>query len=172
MQNRVLRTLAVGAGAVGRRGRAARSHSNTDKCERAHGRSAVSVPGPVSPKPGEVLKIHEDNYRCGIGELVLKVTQVRSAQQLPDGEWVTIVGVQLAWDGSDLEERELLVRLSIKEATSLKGIQAPRSPQRSSSVVRESYPPVGLEQISPRPLRAHLQSCIAQVHQTSSERNR
>jgi hypothetical protein len=72
----------------------------------------VSGPGPVTPKPGDVLKIQENNYRYGIGELVLRVTQVRSVQRLSDGEWVTIVGVELAWDGSDYEEREVLVRVS------------------------------------------------------------
>jgi hypothetical protein len=59
-----------------------------------------------------VLKIHEDNYRYGIGELVLRVTEVRSVQLLPDGDWLTVTGVQLSWNGSDLVEREVLVRLS------------------------------------------------------------
>ncbi|MDT5030532.1 MAG: hypothetical protein QOC94_703 [Actinoplanes sp.] len=72
----------------------------------------MSTPGPQRPKPGEVLKIHEDNYRYGIGELVLRVTEVRSVQLLPDGDWLTVTGVQLSWNGSDLVEREVLVRLS------------------------------------------------------------
>lgn len=67
---------------------------------------------PVAPKPGDVLKIHEDDYRYGLGELALRITQVGSVQQLADGEWLTVVGVQLAWNGSDLEVREVLVRLS------------------------------------------------------------
>jgi hypothetical protein len=67
---------------------------------------------PVTPRPGDVLKIQEENYRYGLGELVLRVTQVRSVRQLADGEWLTVVGVQLAWNGSDLEEREVLVRLN------------------------------------------------------------
>jgi hypothetical protein len=72
-----------------------------------------AVPGPVAPQPGEVMTIHEDNYRFGVGELVLRVTEVRSVLQLADGDWLTVVGVQLARNGSDLIEREVLVRLSI-----------------------------------------------------------
>lgn len=64
------------------------------------------------PKPGDVLRIHENNYRYGVGELVLRVTAVREVQHLDDGDWLTVVGVQRAWNGADLSEREALVRLS------------------------------------------------------------
>lgn len=72
----------------------------------------MSMPGRVAPKPGDVLKIHEDNYRFGLGELVLRVTAVRSVQRLPDGDWLTVAGVQVGWKGADVGEREVLVRLS------------------------------------------------------------
>jgi hypothetical protein len=71
----------------------------------------VSARGPVTPKPGDLLKIHEDNYRFGLGELILRVTEVREVQQLADGDWLTVTGVQLARNGSDVEEREILVRV-------------------------------------------------------------
>jgi hypothetical protein len=32
--------------------------------------------------------------------------------QLADGDWLTVVGVQVGWNGADVFERELLVRLS------------------------------------------------------------
>jgi hypothetical protein len=64
------------------------------------------------PRPGDVLKTHEDNYRYGLGELVLRVTAVRNVQQLADGDWLTVVGVQIGWNDADVGEREVLVRLS------------------------------------------------------------
>jgi len=72
----------------------------------------VSWPGPVIPKPGDVLKIHENDYQFGLGELVLRVTAVREVRQLDDGDWLTVVGVQLAWNGAEIGKRETLVRLS------------------------------------------------------------
>ncbi len=70
------------------------------------------TPRPVAPQPGEVMKIQEVNYRYGLGELVLRVTGVGEVVQLSDGDWLTVIGIQVAWDGSDLAEREILVRLS------------------------------------------------------------
>jgi len=40
------------------------------------------------------------------------VTEVGAAQRLPDGDWLKLKGVQLAWKGTELREREVLVRLS------------------------------------------------------------
>ena len=64
------------------------------------------------PKPGDILKIHENNYRYGVGELVLRVTAVREVQHRDDGAWLTVEGVQLAWNGAVVGERETLVRLN------------------------------------------------------------
>jgi len=72
----------------------------------------VSAPGPVIPKPGDVLKIQESDYRYGIGALVLRVTAVRAVVQLEDGDWLTVAGVELAWNGAEIGKRETLVRLS------------------------------------------------------------
>ena len=70
------------------------------------------APRPVIPRPGEVLKIHEDNYRYGLGELVLRVTAIGSVLRLDDGDWLTVVGVQIAWNGVDVGELQVAVRLS------------------------------------------------------------
>jgi hypothetical protein len=72
----------------------------------------VSKAEPVSPQPGDVLRIHEDDYRFGLGELVLRVTSVRGAQKLDDGDWLTVAGVEVGRNGIDVGEREILVRLS------------------------------------------------------------
>lgn len=64
------------------------------------------------PKPGDVLKIHEENYRFGLGELVLRVTAIREVQQLAEGAWLTVLGVQVDRNGAYVGEREVLVRLS------------------------------------------------------------
>ncbi len=61
---------------------------------------------------GQVLRIPESHYLYGLGELRLRVTKVGSVQRLPDGDWLRVVGVQLGRDGSELREREVLVRVS------------------------------------------------------------
>jgi len=40
------------------------------------------------------------------------VTEVGAVQRLPDGDWLKLKGVQLAWNGTELRERDVLVRLS------------------------------------------------------------
>lgn len=70
------------------------------------------LPRAVLPKPGDVLKIEEDNYRFGLGELVLRVSAVRAVLRLADGDWLTVVGVELAWNGAEVGDRETPVRLS------------------------------------------------------------
>lgn len=67
---------------------------------------------PVAPRTGEVLTIHEDNYRYGTGKLVMRVVRTGAVVWLDDGEWLTVVGVQIAWNGADVKELEVLVRLS------------------------------------------------------------
>jgi hypothetical protein len=64
------------------------------------------------PRLGEVLAIHEVNYRYGSGELVMRVVRVGAVVWLDDGEWLTVEGVQIAWNGADVGAREVLVRLS------------------------------------------------------------
>ncbi len=66
--------------------------------------------GPI--QPGQVLKIPEAHYLYGLGDLVLRVTEVGAVQRLPDGDWLKLKGVQLAWNGTELRERDVLVRLS------------------------------------------------------------
>ncbi len=63
-------------------------------------------------QPGQVLKIPEAQYLYGLGDLVLRVTEVGAVQRLPDGDWLKLKGVQVAWNGAELKERQVLVRLS------------------------------------------------------------
>jgi hypothetical protein len=72
----------------------------------------MSAPGPFRPKPGDVLKTPEADYLYGVGELALRVMATAGVEQLPDGEWLNVQGVQLARDGAELKERSVLVRLS------------------------------------------------------------
>ena len=37
---------------------------------------------------------------------MLRVTEVGAVQRLPDGDWLKLKGVQLAWSGTELRERE------------------------------------------------------------------
>ena len=70
------------------------------------------APRPVLPRPGEVLKIQENDYRYGFGELVLRVTAVGSVMTLDDGDWLTVVGTHIAWNGVDVGELQIAVRMS------------------------------------------------------------
>jgi hypothetical protein len=82
--------------------------------EHAAGAPLCTIPGPMTPiiQPGQVLKIPEDRYLYGVGELRLRVTDVGRVQRMPDGDWLAVKGVQIAWNGEELREREVLVRLS------------------------------------------------------------
>ena len=62
-------------------------------------------------QPGQVLEIPEDRYLYGVGELRLRVTEVGRVQRMLDGDWLHVKGVQIAWNGAELKEREVLVRL-------------------------------------------------------------
>lgn len=69
------------------------------------------TPRPVIPRPGEVLTIREDDYRDGIGDLALRVTAIGGVTILDGGEWLTVVGVQIAWNGADAGELQVAVRM-------------------------------------------------------------
>src|SRR4051794_9935258 len=71
-------------------------------------RSAMNPP----VKPGDVLRIPEADYLYGVGVLVLRVSGVGAVERLPDGEWLAVKGMEVAWNGADLKEREVLVRMS------------------------------------------------------------
>jgi len=60
------------------------------------------------------VKIAEADYLYGIGDLVLRVAETASVQHLPDGDWLNVRGVQLAWNGAELRERQVLVRLGAR----------------------------------------------------------
>ena len=63
-------------------------------------------------RPGDVLRIPEPHYLYGVGLLVLRVTQVGPVERLPDGEWLTVEGMQLGWNDTELHARRVLVRVS------------------------------------------------------------
>ena len=64
----------------------------------------------IPVRPGEVLRLREEDYMYGLGPLTLRVTAVHHVQRLPDGPWVFLRGVELAWCGRELDERDVLVR--------------------------------------------------------------
>jgi len=71
---------------------------------------ACVMPSPI--QPGQVLNIPEASYLYGVGDLRLRVTEVGGVQHLPDGAWLTVKGMQLRRDGTEMKEREVLVRVS------------------------------------------------------------
>ena len=63
-------------------------------------------------RPGDLVRIPEAHYRYGVGDLVLKVGSVGQVQRLDDEDWLMVVGTQIAWNGAELGERQVLVRLA------------------------------------------------------------
>jgi hypothetical protein len=63
-------------------------------------------------QPGNVLKIPEADYLYGVGELRLRVVAVGGVEHLPDGQWLPVRGMELTRDGTELKERQVLLRLS------------------------------------------------------------
>ena len=72
-------------------------------------REDQAVTSPI--QPGQVLKIPEDRYLYGVGELRLRVTEVGRVQRMPDGAWLKVKGMELRRDGTEIKEREVLVRV-------------------------------------------------------------
>jgi hypothetical protein len=61
---------------------------------------------------GKVLRVAEDDYLYGRGRLILRVTAVYNVQIYSSGRWVFLRGMELRASGSELGERNALVRLS------------------------------------------------------------
>lgn len=61
---------------------------------------------------GRTLKLGEDDYRFGLGVLVLRVTSIIHLRQLSDGLWLYLRGTAVRPDGRDGQQRQVLVRLA------------------------------------------------------------
>lgn len=59
---------------------------------------------------GELLYVFENDYRYGRGRLWLRVTAIIDGTS--DPEWVHLKGIELAWTGARLGERDAWVRLT------------------------------------------------------------
>jgi hypothetical protein len=78
------------------------------------GGSAVSGARPSLVRIGEVLRIPEAHYLYGSGELVLRVTHVDpNLDRYPRLEWVRVRGIEVCWDGSDGQPREVMIRVAV-----------------------------------------------------------
>ena len=62
-------------------------------------------------KVGDVIRVREPDYCYGLGDLVLRITAFVGSD-VADPEWVTLKGIELAWNGTDRGERVALVRRS------------------------------------------------------------
>jgi hypothetical protein len=71
---------------------------------------------PRNPEPpvaaGDVLQLRDEDYRYGRGPLTLRVSAVHTVQRLADGPWVFLRGTELAPDGRELAQRDVLVRVA------------------------------------------------------------
>jgi hypothetical protein len=89
-----------------------RSHAQVSGLLRYQGPKRTDVLVPALVLPGELLRIPEAHYLYGRGELVLRVTRTGAAVALTDGDWLAVTGIPVAWNGTDLPEREVLLRVA------------------------------------------------------------
>ena len=62
---------------------------------------------------GDILVIDEADYCYGIGTLTIRVTGIGTPRgQVKGLEWLGVAGVEIRWDGTDGDERLVLVRTS------------------------------------------------------------
>ncbi len=64
----------------------------------------------LTVRSGSTLRIDENDYLYGQGQLILKAVSVGDARRWPDDVWVPITGVQLRYDGTEMGRREVQVR--------------------------------------------------------------
>jgi hypothetical protein len=66
-------------------------------------------------RAGTTVEIKEKDYLYGTGDLRLRVVHAADNRH-PMVEWIRMVGVQIRWDGSDGEGRDVLVRATALRA--------------------------------------------------------
>jgi hypothetical protein len=65
------------------------------------------------PTPGpNTITVREEDYRYGGGPLTLRLECIDQGRPLRiDGDdWYLVRGVQIGWNGADLDRREVLIR--------------------------------------------------------------
>lgn len=75
-------------------------------------RSAPDGVEPPLPKPGALLRVREADYLYGRGDITMRVRATGEVRRLPDGDWLTVRGTEIGWDGTEVGERQILVRMS------------------------------------------------------------
>jgi len=80
-------------------------------------------------RPEPVVVLADQDYRFGVGPLILRIEQIDQANPIPyDGEdWITVHGTELRHDGTELGRRAVLVR-----STRL-AVQVPQSLSRRAN---------------------------------------
>ena len=61
---------------------------------------------------GDVLHLRDQDYRYGTGHLILRVTALHHVRRCADGPWVFLRGTALAADGTELDQRDVLVSVA------------------------------------------------------------
>ncbi|GAB7052946.1 hypothetical protein [Catenuloplanes indicus] len=66
--------------------------------------------GPSAPlRIGDTVQIPEPDYCYGLGTLTLRITAIGAGQRR---DWIQLRGIQLADDGREIKEREVLARVA------------------------------------------------------------
>ena len=64
------------------------------------------------PKAHDLLNLAEPDYLHGTGAIRLRVTKVHESQ--PIEGWLQVTGKQIGWNGADLGQRSVLVRVGAR----------------------------------------------------------
>jgi hypothetical protein len=64
------------------------------------------------PVRGDILRLGDEDYKFGRGPLTLRVMLVHEVRQMTDGPWLFLRGTSLRADGSEIEQRDVLVSVA------------------------------------------------------------
>jgi hypothetical protein len=64
----------------------------------------------VAVRPGDVVRLHEQDYEYGVGWLTLRLTSSAPPERRSDGWWIPVAGVAIGSDGRDRGIRQVRVR--------------------------------------------------------------
>jgi hypothetical protein len=94
----------------------------------------ASDPAEPLVQVGDTICLPEADYCYGRGPLTIRVTEVDAdLTRFPALEWVRVRGVVILWDGTDGDEREVLVRVAALRKRQQCRDELPRRAARSES---------------------------------------
>ena len=73
---------------------------------------------------GDTIDVNECDYRFGVGQLTLRLTQIGQRQRTADGDWIDVEGLELRDDGSQISQQPRPVSVRVSGVHFRRGINA------------------------------------------------